>query len=161
MPLCLRSDMGKSHRLVVLGGNRVGKTALIEQLIFGNHVVGVVREAFLVFLLMLLAIGDIKTRLTTVVRVFLRSHVRVRVFVMQGGSCSKGDIYEVVLEIDKSVSEPLQIFDTSGEVSISRRPFMFLSVFVLPKLYDVSMALLVDLYACFFLKTPVDYESLP
>ena len=35
--------MGKSHRLVVLGGSRVGKTALIEQLIFGNHVVGVVR----------------------------------------------------------------------------------------------------------------------
>ena len=94
-----------------------------------------------------------KTRLTTVVRVFLRSHVRVPVFVMQGGSCSKGDIYEVVLEIDKSVSEPLQIFDTSGEVSVSRRPFMFLSVFVLPKLYDMPMALLADpLYACFFFK---------
>ena len=28
------------HRLVVIGGERVGKTAIIEQLIFGNHVIG-------------------------------------------------------------------------------------------------------------------------
>lgn len=28
----------RAHRLVVLGADRVGKTALIEQLIFGNHV---------------------------------------------------------------------------------------------------------------------------
>lgn len=28
------------HRLVVAGGDRVGKTAIIEQLIFGNHVIG-------------------------------------------------------------------------------------------------------------------------
>ena len=31
------------HRLVVVGGERVGKTAIIEQLLFGNHVVGQVR----------------------------------------------------------------------------------------------------------------------
>lgn len=30
----------RPHRLVVLGADRVGKTALIEQLIFGNHVLG-------------------------------------------------------------------------------------------------------------------------
>ena len=33
----------KAHRLVVLGKSRVGKTAIIEQLVFGNHVVGQVR----------------------------------------------------------------------------------------------------------------------
>ena len=31
------------YRLVVVGGERVGKTAIIEQLLFGNHVVGQVR----------------------------------------------------------------------------------------------------------------------
>ena len=30
----------QTHRLVVVGGDRVGKTAIIEQLIFGNHVIG-------------------------------------------------------------------------------------------------------------------------
>ena len=34
--------LGRHHRLVVLGTSRVGKTALIEHLIFGNHVVGLV-----------------------------------------------------------------------------------------------------------------------
>ena len=29
----------RAHRLVVLGKSRVGKTAIIEQLVFGNHVV--------------------------------------------------------------------------------------------------------------------------
>lgn len=42
--------------------------------------------------------------------------------MIQGGSCSKGDIYEVVLEVDKNVSEPLQIFDTPGEVSVNSKP---------------------------------------
>lgn len=28
------------YRLVVVGGDRVGKTAIIEQLLFGNHVLG-------------------------------------------------------------------------------------------------------------------------
>ena len=36
--------LARPHRLVVLGSTRVGKTALIEQLIFGNHVVGLVSE---------------------------------------------------------------------------------------------------------------------
>ncbi|KAL5475604.1 hypothetical protein EMCRGX_G025436 [Ephydatia muelleri] len=30
----------KAHRLVVLGNSKSGKTAVIEQLVFGNHVVG-------------------------------------------------------------------------------------------------------------------------
>jgi hypothetical protein len=29
---------------VVVGGERVGKTAIIEQLIFGNHVIGQVKS---------------------------------------------------------------------------------------------------------------------
>ena len=32
------------YRLVVVGGERVGKTAIIEQLIFGNHVIGQVKS---------------------------------------------------------------------------------------------------------------------
>lgn len=36
--------LARPHRLVVLGATRVGKTALIEHLIFGNHVVGLVSE---------------------------------------------------------------------------------------------------------------------
>lgn len=43
------------------------------------------------------------------------------VSVIQGGSCSRGDIYEAVLEIDKNILEPLQIFDTSGEVSVNEK----------------------------------------
>lgn len=37
--------LSRSHKLVVLGGERVGKTAIIEQFIFGNHVVGQVSLA--------------------------------------------------------------------------------------------------------------------
>ncbi len=33
-----------AYRVVVVGGERVGKTAIIEQLIFGNHVIGQVRR---------------------------------------------------------------------------------------------------------------------
>lgn len=33
----------KAHRLVVLGNSKTGKTAIIEQLVFGNHAVGQVR----------------------------------------------------------------------------------------------------------------------
>lgn len=36
------------HRLVVAGGERVGKTAIIEQLIFGNHVIGQVHSYILI-----------------------------------------------------------------------------------------------------------------
>ena len=36
--------VSRSHRLVVLGGEKVGKTAIIEQFIFGNHVIGQVSE---------------------------------------------------------------------------------------------------------------------
>ena len=32
--------VSRDHKLVVLGGERVGKTAIIEQFIFGNHVIG-------------------------------------------------------------------------------------------------------------------------
>ncbi|CAI8037071.1 NF-kappa-B inhibitor-interacting Ras-like protein 2 [Geodia barretti] len=32
--------VSRNHKLVVLGGERVGKTAIIEQFIFGNHVIG-------------------------------------------------------------------------------------------------------------------------
>ena len=35
------------YRLLVVGGDRVGKTAIIEQLVFGNHVPGQVLEACL------------------------------------------------------------------------------------------------------------------
>ncbi len=38
----------KAHRLVVLGADRVGKTAIIEQLIFGNHVIGQVGDLLVV-----------------------------------------------------------------------------------------------------------------
>ncbi len=41
----LKMPSGRTHRLVVLGGERVGKTAIIEQLVFGNHIVGQVRTA--------------------------------------------------------------------------------------------------------------------
>ncbi len=37
---------GRTHRLVVLGGERVGKTAIIEQLMYGNHVIGHVRNEY-------------------------------------------------------------------------------------------------------------------
>ncbi len=33
-----------AYRVVVVGGERVGKTSIIEQLIFGNHVIGQVRR---------------------------------------------------------------------------------------------------------------------
>ena len=36
--------VSRNHNLVVLGGERVGKTAIIEQFIFGNHVVGQVSD---------------------------------------------------------------------------------------------------------------------
>lgn len=55
---------GRPYRLVVLGTSRVGKTALIEHMIFGNHVIGLVScysvlkniilvtlEIFIIFLL--------------------------------------------------------------------------------------------------------------
>lgn len=34
----------RTHRLLILGADRVGKTAIIEQLIFGNHVIGQVND---------------------------------------------------------------------------------------------------------------------
>ena len=37
----------RTHRLIVLGADRVGKTAIIEHLIFGNHVIGHVRASSL------------------------------------------------------------------------------------------------------------------
>ena len=41
--------VSRIHKLVVLGGERVGKTAIIEQFIFGNHVIGQVSAATLRF----------------------------------------------------------------------------------------------------------------
>ena len=40
--------VSRSHKLVVLGGERVGKTAIIEQFIFGNHVIGQVTRVAVV-----------------------------------------------------------------------------------------------------------------
>ena len=37
--------VSRVHKLVVLGGERVGKTAIIEQFIFGNHVIGQVSRS--------------------------------------------------------------------------------------------------------------------
>jgi hypothetical protein len=39
--------MGKISKIVVCGYTGVGKTAAIEQLIFGNHIIGTVRCKFL------------------------------------------------------------------------------------------------------------------
>lgn len=36
----LRSEMGKGCKVVVCGQAAVGKTAILEQLLYGNHVVG-------------------------------------------------------------------------------------------------------------------------
>lgn len=36
------------YRLVVVGGERVGKTAIIEQLLFGNHVIGQVKTCTII-----------------------------------------------------------------------------------------------------------------
>lgn len=41
--------MPKNFRIVVLGGKSVGKTAIIEQAVFGNHVAGRVRVIFELF----------------------------------------------------------------------------------------------------------------
>ena len=41
--------MPKFLRLVVVGGSCVGKTAVIEQAVFGNHSPGQVREHFKIF----------------------------------------------------------------------------------------------------------------
>lgn len=35
--------LSKIHRLMIIGSSGVGKTAIIEHLIFGNHIIGVVR----------------------------------------------------------------------------------------------------------------------
>jgi signal recognition particle receptor subunit beta len=48
---CIQSldikTMGKISKIVVCGHTGVGKTAAIEQLIFGNHIIGTVRSKFL------------------------------------------------------------------------------------------------------------------
>lgn len=88
------------YRLVVVGGDRVGKTAIIEQLVFGNHVLGQVslgRASLVCATLRMLPLG-------------------------QGGLPTLGDIYEVSLETEKGIVERLQIFDTPGSVSKPSAP---------------------------------------
>lgn len=48
----------RTHRLVVLGGDRVGKTAIIEQFIFGNHVVGQVLASLNLFIQNVLSLSS-------------------------------------------------------------------------------------------------------
>jgi GTPase SAR1 family protein len=40
--------MGKISKIVVCGHTGVGKTAAIEQLIFGNHIIGTVRSKLII-----------------------------------------------------------------------------------------------------------------
>ena len=86
------------YRLVVIGGERVGKTAIIEQLIFGNHVIGQVSTS-----------NSMARSVSYMICVPLS----------QGGLPTIGDIYDIVVETEKGSNERLQIFDTPGSVSNS------------------------------------------
>ena len=95
-PPAKKMPVSRTHKLVVLGGERVGKTAIIEQFIFGNHVIGQVS---------LLNATNARSRLT----LFYRT---------QGGLPTLGDVYEATIETEKGPSEKLHIFDTPGSVRL-------------------------------------------
>lgn len=86
--------VSRNHRLVVLGGERVGKTAIIEQFIFGNHVIG--------------QVGYGASLVSLTAQNIPRS--------FQGGLPTLGDVYEATVETEKGPSEKLHIFDTPGSV---------------------------------------------
>ena len=95
--------VSRNHNLVVLGGERVGKTAIIEQFIFGNHVIGQVSYDF---------------RSSLVSRVYQRGQLvdYSPLLFVQSGLPTLGDVYEATVETEKGSSEKLHIFDTPGSV---------------------------------------------
>ena len=100
----------KAHRLVVLGNSKSGKTAVIEQLVFGNHVVGQVRLFFIPGAVLLEAMCKPRSKLTKPCNLFVTR--------TQESSSTLGDVYEVCAEAGSGNTEKLQIFDTPGDVSV-------------------------------------------
>ena len=103
----------RPHRLLVVGAERVGKTALIEQFIFGNHVVGQVR-ACVPCLAPVIHLAMSITVLALTLNTCTRTHARP---YAQRGLPTVGDTYEVCVETDKGTPEKLFIYDTPGQVS--------------------------------------------
>lgn len=101
--------VSRSHRLVVLGGEKVGKTAIIEQFIFGNHVIGQVSEPAL----------DPRAKISPSPppSIFFPGN--------QSGLPTLGDVYEATVETEKGPYEKLHIFDTPGSVSSHELVFFY------------------------------------
>ena len=101
----IKMPVSRNHKLVVLGGERVGKTAIIEQFIFGNHVIGQVG----------LRGPNPRTMLTSPPSSL--SLCSLSTDRDQSGLPTLGDVYEATVETEKGPYEKLHIFDTPGSVS--------------------------------------------
>ena len=104
--------MPKCHRLVVVGGCSVGKTALIEQAALGNHTPGKVWLLFFVWSAECSPGREIswdKSRQT---------HLRVLCTSWLQPTCrTVEDIYDVLIETERGAKEKVRIYDTAGLVS--------------------------------------------
>lgn len=88
--------MGKGCKVVVCGQAAVGKTAILEQLLYGNHVVG--------------------TSMTQRPGGFSSSVTADRAVTVTGSESAETqeDVYVASVETDRGVKEQLRLYDTKG-----------------------------------------------
>lgn len=107
--------MGRPHRIVVLGASGTGKTALVQQLLFGDYVVRSypVSNPHGGNPTSVLSDWSVALDLACTMKELTPVHVHRH----QGVHLSVSDVYEMCVKTERGFTERMQVYDTPGHVS--------------------------------------------
>ncbi|OXB77752.1 UNVERIFIED_CONTAM: hypothetical protein H355_013140 [Colinus virginianus] len=101
--------MGKGYRVVVCGTASVGKTAILEQLLYGKHTVGEVVFPFCIFFYSVRSLG-LNGGVGPLAELSLPACFKTG---LEEGATME-DVYLASVETDRGVKEQLRLYDTRG-----------------------------------------------